>query len=263
MKHIVITGSTRGIGLGLAKSFLNLDCKVTVNGTSQKSVDKAIKELSGKYNKGNIQGFPADVIKVDELAELWDKAVKNFGDIDFWINHAGVGQELKLFWKTDMNQNKKVIETNILGVMNGCTVAFNQMLKQGHGQIFNTEGFGNDGRLQKTLSVYGTSKRAVRYFTRALAKEAEDSDIKVSSFSPGMVVTDFILDPIKGREQDHQDAIKIFNILADKVETVTPFLAEKILNNTKNGRYINWLTNTKIMWRFMSAPIMKRRVVDL
>ena len=52
----------------------------------------------------------------------------------------------------------------------------------------------------------------------------------------------------------------IFNILSDRVETVTPWLAGKILANRKNGTRITWLTNKKLMWRFLTAPIRKRDI---
>ncbi len=53
---------------------------------------------------------------------------------------------------------------------------------------------------------------------------------------------------------------RIFNILSDRVETVTPWLARKILSNTKNGVTIAWLTKSKLLGRFLSAPFHKRSV---
>jgi len=50
----------------------------------------------------------------------------------------------------------------------------------------------------------------------------------------------------------------VFNILADKVETVTPWLAKRVLHNSKNGARINWLSSGKVMFRFLSAPFRKR-----
>jgi hypothetical protein len=55
---------------------------------------------------------------------------------------------------------------------------------------------------------------------------------------------------------------KILNLLADRVETVTPWLVEQTLNNTKNGAKIAWLTKRKVWGRFFGSLFSKRRVVD-
>jgi hypothetical protein len=74
-----------------------------------------------------------------------------------------------------------------------------------------------------------------------------------------MVMTDFILKQYEDRDPEEWERAKwIFNILADKVETVTPYLAEQVLKNRQNGARINWLTRGKMIWRFMTASMTKR-----
>ncbi|HXS35808.1 MAG TPA: hypothetical protein VN721_03860, partial [Flavipsychrobacter sp.] len=69
-----------------------------------------------------------------------------------------------------------------------------------------------------------------------------------------------------GEDENHYRNSKkmkrIFNILADKVETVTPWLAKNILNNKKHGKNIAWLTKRKIAFRFLISPFYKRHVLD-
>jgi NAD(P)-dependent dehydrogenase (short-subunit alcohol dehydrogenase family) len=109
------------------------------------------------------------------------------------------------------------------------------------------------------LTLYGTSKRALNYLTDSLAAEVKGTNIIVGALSPGMVLTDFILGRYEGKDpSEWENARKMFNILADKPETVTPFLVEKILQNHKNGTRINWLTGPKVLWRFLTAGISKR-----
>lgn len=253
MKHVVITGSTRGIGYGLAREFLHRGCKVTINGRSQESVDKALKSLKESFPSVT-QGFAASTEDRKELESLWNNAEKQFGKIDIWINNAGIDQVRKFFWEMKEEEYEKVIRTNLLGVFNGSYVAFNHMLKQGDGQIFNMEGFGSNGMVREKMTVYGTSKSAITYFTRSLAKEAKNTHVKVGTLSPGMVATDFLK---KSLDEHNQ---KIFNILGDKVEPVTQFLAQKILQNQKNGANIQWLTKPKVMWRFAYALFVKRDI---
>ncbi len=255
MKHIVITGSTRGIGYGLAREFLKLGCKVTINGKSNGSVDNALKNLQENFPE-TVKGFPAAVENHDDLEKLWESAEKEFGKIDIWINNAGIDQERKCFWELTNEEYEKVIRTNLLGVLNGSHVAFNYMLKQGTGQIFNMEGFGSNGMMRPQMTMYGTSKSAISYFTRSLAIEAKNTCVKIGTLSPGMVATDFLKNSLDESNR------KIFNILGDRVEPVTQFLAAKILGNQKNDANIQWLTKPKVMWRFASSMFNKRDIFN-
>jgi hypothetical protein len=73
-----------------------------------------------------------------------------------------------------------------------------------------------------------------------------------------MVVTDLLTNQYEDRPQDWEQAKRIFNILADRVETVTPWLAQRLLENNRTGARISWLTRRKIMWRFLTAPFSER-----
>jgi len=124
------------------------------------------------------------------------------------------------------------------------------------------EGFGSDGRKMKGMSIYGTTKSAVRYFTRSLALESADLPVIVGTISPGMVVTDLLVSPLSEDNAEKGQLLKIINILADHVETVTPFLVGKMLNNKKNGAAFHWLNGRKIMWRFIRNIFIKRQLVN-
>ena len=91
MKSIVITGSTSGIGLGLADAFLARDCTVTISGHSQMNLDKAYEILAGKYDESRILAYLCDVSRYNEVDGLWNTARARFGSIDIWINNAGAG----------------------------------------------------------------------------------------------------------------------------------------------------------------------------
>lgn len=253
MKHIVITGSTRGIGYGLAREFLHHGCKVTINGRTKESVDNTVLNLK-EISSDAVTGVVANIANRNELEMLWSKAENYFGKIDIWINNAGIDQDRKFFWEMKQKEYEEVIHTNLLGTLNGSHVAFNHMLKQGFGQIFNMEGFGSNGMMREKITIYGTSKSAITYFTRSLALEAKNTNVKVGTLSPGMVATDFLR-----KSLDEQNR-KIFNILGDKVEPVTEFLVAKMLQNKQNDVNIQWLTKPKIMWRFARSFFIKRDI---
>ena len=262
MEHVLITGSTRGIGFGLAQRFIEAGLIVTINGTTSTGVETAIDELRLNYPAASVQGYVCDVSNYSEVEKLWEKAVNQFGNIDLWINNAGIDQSRMLVWEMNETEISQIVDTNIKGVINGSTVAFSKMMIQGSGQIFNMEGFGSDGMTMKKMTLYGTTKRAVQYFTHSLAKEASNTTIKVGTLSPGMVLTDILLKSLKSNTDEAISNKKVFNILADTVETVTPFLCNKMLKNTKNNAHIKWLTKSKVMARFLQSVFFKRKLIN-
>lgn len=261
MKTIVITGSTRGIGLGLANEFLIRGNQVIINGRSEDSVKNAVEELSSKYGPERVAGYACDMGYYEEVKKLWHYAKKMFVNIDIWINNAGISHESKEFLSISPDIIKNVIQTNLIGVVNGIQVAYKHMNEQGYGFIYNMEGFGSDGRTTPGLSIYGTSKRAMTYLTKAVINEMDESPIKMGYLSPGMVVTELLIGDTNREGEKWERQKRIFNILADRVETVTPYLVEQILKNTKHGAKIAWLTTPKIIFRFLSAPFIKRNIV--
>ena len=109
------------------------------------------------------------------------------------------------------------------------------------------------------MSTYGTSKNAVRYFTRSLIKEYQNTKVNIGTISPGMVVTDMLLEPLRLEPEKNSKALKVFHILADPPEKVTPWLVSSILVNKKHGAHIAWLSKGKVMQRFLK----KRKVKGL
>jgi len=262
MKRVVITGSTRGIGNALADAFLGKGCRIIVNGRSRESVEQACVDLAMKYGSENLYGFPATVSNPEDVESLWSYAVENLGAVDIWINNAGLGHDIKPIWEITQERTKDVIDVNVLGLIYGSQVAMRGMIEQGYGQIYNMEGFGSGGRYREGISIYGTSKAAVRYFSQALMKDAEKTGIVVATLSPGMVTTDILLNPYSDDPQGLEDAKRIFNILADTADNVAPWLVEQILENDKNGAHIDYLPRSRMIGRFLKSPFSKRDLFD-
>lgn len=255
-KTVVITGSTRGIGFGMATAFLKLGHNVVINGTRQKTVNKALGKF--KKHKHQLLGIPGNVSKKSTHEQLFDIAHEHFGKVDIYINNAGVNSPNKLSKNLEKDEIKLVFDTNIRGTTLGTLIALRKMEEQGFGQIFNMEGFGSNGRMMPKRTIYGTSKCAVRYFTRSMAKENINSPIQIGTLSPGMVVTDFMLKSLdESNREEYNHTKNIYNILGDKVETVAPFLVKKILQSNKTNDHIIWLTSYKIMWRFFTSKFKK------
>ncbi len=262
MKNIVITGSTRGIGLEMAKCFLEAGCKVTISGRGERISERVEQELA-KFRE-RYQYVSCNVRSFVDLEKLWKEASVRWGQIDIWINNAGQNVPYEFCYNTEASFVDAVTDTNLKGMIYGSQIAAKYMIKQGFGQIFNMEGLGSNDMLQVKTILYGTTKRALTYFTRGLAKELKGTSVLAGRLSPGMMLTDFITKTPEGTESPviHDKSFRfIFNTLADRPETVASFFADRILKNDKNDAHIVWLTNAKSMWRFLKSPFVKRQLI--
>jgi NAD(P)-dependent dehydrogenase (short-subunit alcohol dehydrogenase family) len=258
MKTVVITGSTRGIGLGLAESCLARGCSVMVSGRKREAVERTVLALSKKYPRQNISGYPCDVRDPAQVQSLWRESVTKFGHVDIWVNNAGMSSDQQMITESPPDQIEAVVQTNLLGLIYGSQVAARGMLQQGFGSIYNMEGMGSDGRMHTGLVFYGMSKYGVCYFTKGLAKELSASPIVIGALRPGMVATDMVSRQYEGRPEEWERAKKIFNIIADRVETVTPWLVDQMLKNKRSGVHLSWSNGWKILFRMLSQPFTRR-----
>lgn len=216
--------------------------------------------FEGKY----IYIIQCNVQDKASLQNLWDASLERWGSVDIWINNAGQNTPYLFSWETGESYTQNVINTNILGVIYGSQVAATGMLKQGYGAIYSMEGLGSNNMIQVKTILYGTSKCALTYFMKGLARELEGTGVIAGRLYPGMMLTDFITKTPDGEQSEviaDKKFRKIFNILADKPERVAKFFIPRILGNTRNGAKITWLTNRKAAWRFMTAGFRKDRLL--
>ena len=260
---VVITGSTRGIGRGLAESFLDRNCRTMVTGRSASTVDQVVGELSDRFGSELVGGCPVDVTDIDQLRSLWAATVNRFGRVDIWINNAGASAKRAALWKQSAEDISMVVATNLTGSLLASKVALEGMVAQGHGALWNMEGFGSNNEAQPGMAAYGASKRAVKYLTKALQKDIAGTGVLANALSPGIVATDLLVNDYDLTSEEWAKAKRIFNILGDDVDTVTPWLAERVLATDKTGQRVAWLTKRKAASRFMTSSFNKRELFDV
>ena len=200
MKNIVITGSTRGIGFEMAKQFLVHGCNVTLSGRGLTLKDEMLSQIK-EYNNHFIY-VSCDVSSEINIQNLWDKSYEKWGSIDLWINNAGMNSPHSFSWEISSKDTQSIIDTNLLGMIYGCQIATRGMLKQGYGAIYSMEGLGSNNMIQAKTIHYGTTKHALTYYMKGLAKELKDTKIIVGRLSPGMMLTDFITKDNVGNKSD-------------------------------------------------------------
>lgn len=205
---IVITGSSKGIGLGLAQAFLEQQQAVVISGRNSTDLQRTLQQLRHRFPAALIHAVTCDVTQIHELQTLWDEAIQQFGAVQIWINNAGSCTATLDFKDLAAADIQTVVQTNILGSMFGSQVALNGMLAQGYGQIFNMEGWGTRGEWSAGMTAYATTKRAVGYFSQALFKETKQTNIQVGTLSPGMVATDLLVSSWQNGNVQHWNKMK-------------------------------------------------------
>lgn len=262
MKNVVITGSTRGIGFCMAREFLRSGCNVTISGRCESLTHEASAALTQFEDKYIY--VQCNVQDKAQLKNLWDVSLERWGQVDIWINNAGQNTPHLLSWETGESHTENIIKTNNIGMVFGSQVAAAGMIMQGHGAIYSMEGLGSNNMIQIKTILYGTTKHALTYFMKGLAKELEGTGVIAGRLSPGMMLTDFITKAPDGEPSEvisNKKFIRLFNILADKPETVAKFFIPRMLSNTRNDKQIAWLTNRKATWRFMTAIFRKDKLL--
>ena len=262
MKNVVITGSARGLGFCMARLFKENDYNVIISDINKEKLEESMTKLKEIDSKGEASYKVCDVTSSKDISSLIDFCDEKYGNIDIWINNAGVNQPDKPIWELEEKDIDLVLNIDLKGAVIGSKLAMEYMSKKGRGAIYNVEGYGSNDAMMTGLSIYGTSKRAITYFTQALAKESEDKNtgVIVGRLSPGIMITDFITNALGNKEKINlpEKTKKVYNILGDYPEVVADYLVNKMIKNTKNNCCIEWLTNSKAAWRFITSGFNKR-----
>lgn len=259
---VVITGSSKGIGFGLAQAFLNLGWCVVISARQPQQLEVAVQQLSNSYSHDQILSVICDITEPTQLQHLWDQAVLKFCKVDIWINNAGTCHAVKNFQDIEDRELIQVIQTNVLGTLLGTKTAFNAMLLQGHGQIFNMEGWGSQGEWSSGMTTYAASKRAISYFTKGIYKENKHCPVLIGSLSPGMVATDLLVDSWQNGQHANWHKMKwLYHFIIDPPEVVCRYLAQKIAANRKNNARIVWMRAWRLALRFIQPYYWFRKPV--
>lgn len=257
MKTVVITGSARGFGYAMLEDFYRNDYNVVICDINEEELKKAEEKISSISSKGKVLSYKMDVTNASDIDKTISSILGELPSIDIWINNAGVNQPSKPIWELDNKVIDRLIDIDLKGTILCSKYIMPVMLKQKSGAIYNVEGYGSNDATMTGLSIYGTSKRAVTYFTEALAKESKDAGgyVNVGKITPGIMITNFIGTSMGDGEKIELDkkTKNVYNILGDRPETIAHFMVNKIINNKKNGVKFAWLTSRRAMGRFVKA----------
>lgn len=220
----LITGSSRGIGLEIAKDLAQKDYQVVLNSRSTIGED-ILKQFDGVAEPiaqviGNVSDFDGAKAIIDEVME-------QFGRIDVLINNAGITRD-GLVMRMSEEDYDAVMDTNLKGAFNMCRHITKAMLKQRSGTIINMSSvvglMGNAGQVN-----YAASKAGVLGLTKALARELGSRHITVNAIAPGYIeteMTDVLSDKVKKTMYD-QIPLKRFGSTKEVAQTVEFLIQNK------------------------------------
>ncbi|WP_234149267.1 SDR family oxidoreductase [Sphingobium sufflavum] len=251
----VITGSTRGLGRGLAEELARRGYQVVVSAQGEEDSVRAAAEVSP-----DALGVPCDVSDADQVQRLWDRAVARFGAVDLWVNNAGLaltGQPLATLPPEDF---RTMLSINLIGAMQGCQVALRGMTAQATGgragRIYTVLGAGADGQPVPGMTGYATTKRALQFLTHSLAQETAGGPVRIGAISPGLVMTEGFLREhrrmVAGPERAARE--RWVNVIGDHVSTIAHWACDIFASRHEQGAEFVWLSAEKIAARQRDEP---------
>ena len=182
----IVTGGSRGIGLELAKAFLDQGASVVICGRKQAGLDAAVAELNGGER---LLAVSAHVAREADVDQLFDRTVERFGRIDVLVNNVGMNliagvadAEPALF--------NKIVESNLTGTWLCSRKAAQIMRAQQAGKIVSITSIAAR-RAAPFMGIYGIAKAGIEMMTQTLAQELAPFNIQVNAVAPCMVRTAF------------------------------------------------------------------------
>jgi len=185
-KVAVVTGASKGIGAGIAKSLAAAGAAVVVNyASSKEGADRVVADITAKGGKAI--AVKGDVAKAADVQRLFDEAKKAFGRIDILVNNAGIYQFLSLEESTE-DAFHRHFNTNVLGTLLATQEAVKHFGPNG-GSVINISSVASETAMP-TTAVYSATKGAVDTLSRVLAAELGPRKIRVNVIAPGGVETE-------------------------------------------------------------------------
>jgi len=190
-KVIVITGSTRGIGKAIAHACAREGAAVVISSRTTEAVQTAVAEYQSEGLLAS--GIAADVSNHEDIAALYDHAIKQWGCIDVWINNAGISEGYRPLDELSPEEITDIVSINLIGHMLGARQILPYFMENG-GILINMTGRGYRGEATPYTAAYTSTKIAIASLTKSLAQEMASYPVSVHAIVPGMVATDFYVD---------------------------------------------------------------------
>ncbi len=185
-KNAIVTGGTRGIGLAIARGFLESGATVTICSRKQESVDLAIKELVD--HEANVQAIAAHVGKQEDVDLLISEAEQRFGPVNLLVNNAGTNPYFGPIIDSEERAWDKTLEVNLRAPYVLSKRLAHKMTANGGGSIINIASIAGL-RAAPMQGIYSVSKAGLIMLTQVMARELGGLGVRVNCICPGVIKT--------------------------------------------------------------------------
>lgn len=196
-KVAVVTGASRGIGLGIAQRLAREGAKVIITGRNEDNLREATSHVGGPLQVMGVAGKADDP---DHRAQVFAKAKQAFGGVDVLVNNVGINPTYGPMIDLDLGAARKIFEVNALGVLAWTQAAYEAGMKDNGGAVLNVSSIAAT-RQPVGIGFYGSSKAMVEHITRQLAMEL-GPHVRVNAVAPAVVKTKFAEKLYVGREEE-------------------------------------------------------------
>ncbi len=232
MRNVIVTGGSRGLGLGIARTLIRTGYRVVTIARKETDHLKAAIDEAEHLNPGSLRFVSFDLAAIAEIPELVRKLRRDLGPIYGLVNNAAAGFDgaLPLMHNSQIEQ---LIRLNMVSPIILTKYVVRSMMADGGGRIVNVAsiiGFtGYSG-----LSVYGATKAAMIGFTRSLAREVGRKGVNVNSVAPGFLDTEMTkeLDDDQRQTIARRSALRRLAKVEDVADAVEFLLGDKSRNIT-------------------------------
>ena len=228
-KTAIVSGSTAGIGLAIAKGLAASGAKVVVNGRTQAAVDKAVADIAATASSGGVKGFAGDLGSAagcDRLARAWP-------DCDVLVNNLGIYGPRDFFDTTD-EEWARYFEVNVMSGVRLARLYLPGMIERRWGRvIFISSGSGLN--IPADIIHYGMTKTAMLAIARGLAKRVGGTGVTANSVLPGPTLSEGVAEMLKTEIQatgQPLDAVAADFVMAQRPTSIIrrPASVEEVAN---------------------------------
>ena len=209
-RSAIVTGSTSGIGLGIATALVGAGVNVMLNGFGDRDEVEAIRADLSEKGAAQAAYSPADMTKPDEIRNMIQEARALFGSVDIIVNNAGI-QHVAPIEEFPEEKWDAILAINLSSAFHTSKAAIGAMKQAGFGRIINIASA--HGLVASPFkSAYVAAKHGLLGLTKTLALEAAQHGVTVNAICPGYVLTPLV-------EKQIPDTAKARGITEEEVKT--------------------------------------------
>lgn len=187
-KVALITGASKGIGLGIAEIFAAAGAKVVLSSRKQEVLDEQANKLKSKGYEA--VGIACNVGNMEELSTLVEKTIEAYGGIDILVNNAAANPVFGPIHETNAEAFDKIMDVNLKAPFELSKLCFSYLRASSSASVINISSIGGISP-EPGLGIYSVSKAALISMTKVFAKEWGEADIRVNVICPGLIQTKF------------------------------------------------------------------------